>query len=498
MPAAENQRLVYRDKFRSLHYEAFQSWFEELVHALHPVGDFQPIRKTQGDGGLDGFVISSQLVYAVYAPARRDEDRDSETAAKIRSDFAKACSTLHGQLKAWIFVHNHPEGKLGQLGAKAISELKSRNPSVEITVLSIDGLWEKLKALSDETLKRFFGEKDAGAASASNAPEDRIPDTIKRLFDEAGKLAEADRDAEAKAKYEEAANHPDAASLPTFRLKARMGIASVLRRHDPDESRKLFRECLTELPGTASDRLREDLLGRLGELEAHTGNLLEAKAYLTEAQTLASRLGNKFSMASNLEALAALEDRHGRLGEAIAMFDQAAELLMSEYQRHDPETEKQALTGLGICLTNKSLTQKRQADLLGALSSLEQAIEWFRKGDIQDDHFAETLIVFAEAKFADEKWDDGLQALQESLQSAKKRDDYMGICKCLKLAGKLRFTFEDEAGALGNFAAALDLMRKRGRPDQLLDYLDKVARVAAMHGLKSEARKLLIEAKDIA
>ena len=68
MPATENQRLAYRDKFRSLSCEAFQLWFEKLVGALHPVGDFQPIRKTQGDGGLDGFVISSQLVYAVYAP----------------------------------------------------------------------------------------------------------------------------------------------------------------------------------------------------------------------------------------------------------------------------------------------------------------------------------------------------------------------------------------------------------------------------------------------
>src|SRR5712671_688136 len=163
MPPAENQRLAYREKFRSLHHEAFQSWFEDLAHALHPVGDFQPIRKTQGDGGLDGFVISSQLVYAVYAPARREEDRDSETAAKIRSDFAKAHSTLHGGLKAWVFVHNHPEGKLGQLGARAISDLKSQNPSVEISVLSADGLWDRLKVLPDETLKRLFGGKDAPA-----------------------------------------------------------------------------------------------------------------------------------------------------------------------------------------------------------------------------------------------------------------------------------------------------------------------------------------------
>ena len=171
MRAAENQRLVYRDKFRSLHCEVFQSWFEELAHALHPVGDFQAIRKTQGDGGLDGFVISSQLVYAVYAPARREDDRDSETAAKIRSDFATACSSLQGQMKAWVFVHNHPEGKLGQLGAKAVNKLKSQNPSVEIAVLNIDGLWEKLAGLSDETLKRFFGGKDAGATSAGGIHE---------------------------------------------------------------------------------------------------------------------------------------------------------------------------------------------------------------------------------------------------------------------------------------------------------------------------------------
>jgi hypothetical protein len=59
------QLLAYRDKFRSLHNEDFQFWFEELARALHPAGDFQAVRKTQGDGGLDGFVISSRLVYQV-------------------------------------------------------------------------------------------------------------------------------------------------------------------------------------------------------------------------------------------------------------------------------------------------------------------------------------------------------------------------------------------------------------------------------------------------
>lgn len=168
MPKMEHHRLIYRDKFRSQYSEAFQSWFEELVHRIHPAGDFQAIRKTQGDGSLDGFVISSQLVYAVYAPARMKEVRDSETAAKIHSDFTGACSTLDGQLKGWVFVHNHPEGKLGKLSVKAISDLKCQNPSVQIEVLNIDSLWEKLKFLSEEILQQLFGQLHLGATQCAD------------------------------------------------------------------------------------------------------------------------------------------------------------------------------------------------------------------------------------------------------------------------------------------------------------------------------------------
>jgi hypothetical protein len=67
---AEHQRLVYRDQFRGLFNEEFQSWFERLARALHPIGEFQAIRKTRGDGGLDGIAVNAQLVYQVFAPAR--------------------------------------------------------------------------------------------------------------------------------------------------------------------------------------------------------------------------------------------------------------------------------------------------------------------------------------------------------------------------------------------------------------------------------------------
>src|ERR1700730_8555830 len=91
---AEHQRLVYRDQFRGLFNEEFQSWFERLARALHPIGEFQAIRKTRGDGGLDGIAINAQLVYQVFAPARIGDLRDGETATKIETDFAKAYQSL--------------------------------------------------------------------------------------------------------------------------------------------------------------------------------------------------------------------------------------------------------------------------------------------------------------------------------------------------------------------------------------------------------------------
>src|SRR5665213_2915411 len=141
MNAIELQRLAYRDKFRSVHRNDFETWFGELARALHPTGDFQLVRATQGDGGIDGFSINAQHVYQTFAPGRIDEFRDSETAEKIRWDFRTAFATLGGKMRGWVFVHNHPEGKLGQLSIAAINDLKSVHPDVEIAVWDIDALW---------------------------------------------------------------------------------------------------------------------------------------------------------------------------------------------------------------------------------------------------------------------------------------------------------------------------------------------------------------------
>jgi tetratricopeptide (TPR) repeat protein len=157
MAPTSGQRFAYREKFHSLYRADFQLWFSSLARALHPAGDFQPIRLTSGDGALDGIVISEHLAYQVFAPPRLNELRDGEVAAKIRADFAKAHSTMGGKLQAWRFVHNHPEAAVGKLTAAAINDLVTANPGIEFKILDIHSLWDLLVSnLSDESFGQLF------------------------------------------------------------------------------------------------------------------------------------------------------------------------------------------------------------------------------------------------------------------------------------------------------------------------------------------------------
>ena len=157
MTDMDTLRLEFRDQFRSHFMDDFQSWFENIACALHPNGDFQAIRVTQGDGGFDGFVINSQIVYQVYAPARIDETKDTETANKISADFLKVCSRLGDNLNTWIFVHNHPTAQIGHKSAIALSNLKATYPTIDIRVLNIDAFWDEVSKLPIQLIASLLG-----------------------------------------------------------------------------------------------------------------------------------------------------------------------------------------------------------------------------------------------------------------------------------------------------------------------------------------------------
>src|SRR4029078_3390175 len=168
---------------------------------------------------------------------------------------------------------------------------------------------------------------------------------------------------------------------------------------------------------------------------------------------------------------------------------------MAELQTGDPKTETESMRGIGACFNNKSLAQKTLSDLVGALSRLQQAVLWFRRADSKDD-LMWALFIQAEAKFADAKWEDGEASLKEAHELAIALQDHAAEAQCLDLFGRLHFTFGRTAQALTMFERRLSLMRKQGKPKEIVDVLPKVARLYIANGLKDEARKLLKEAKD--
>ena len=95
-------------RFLRLRRTAFQDWFGTIMNMKHS-DDYLRIRLSRGDGGLDGYRISTKTVFQVYAPR---EFSASEIVSKMTGDFATARETLGGRnltMDEWVFVHNDPD-----------------------------------------------------------------------------------------------------------------------------------------------------------------------------------------------------------------------------------------------------------------------------------------------------------------------------------------------------------------------------------------------------
>lgn len=156
------QRSNYLTEFRTKFTNDFESWFATIAKALHPNGDVQSPRLTQGDGKLDVFVISEQLVYQCYAPTNF---KTSDAAAKITRDFWGAHKFLDGKLKKWVFVHNHKTSQLDKTALKVLNDIRQtcKNEGINIEVLTwgSEELWDELQEKTPYAqLRELFGSPD--------------------------------------------------------------------------------------------------------------------------------------------------------------------------------------------------------------------------------------------------------------------------------------------------------------------------------------------------
>jgi len=95
-------------KYLELKRTAFQDWFGDLMTERF-FDDFIWIRLSRGDGGLDGYRLSTKTVFQVFAPW---EFTANELIQKLVGDLETAKAPLADQglqMDEYVFVHNDPD-----------------------------------------------------------------------------------------------------------------------------------------------------------------------------------------------------------------------------------------------------------------------------------------------------------------------------------------------------------------------------------------------------
>jgi hypothetical protein len=155
-------RLLAKNDYLELKRQEFQGWVSKIFQQGFNA-DYIPIRLTQGDGGLDGIILSEDAVVAVYAPR---EASKSVLEDKIATDFAKASKTLsghHANINKFILVHND-EGLVKELGASLLA-LRQSNSNVKIEIWTFERLWTLMEQkLTNNQLQDLLGDAPTSQA----------------------------------------------------------------------------------------------------------------------------------------------------------------------------------------------------------------------------------------------------------------------------------------------------------------------------------------------
>ncbi len=142
-------------EYLRLRRTAFQDWFAKLMTQCYS-DDFLRVRLSRGDGGLDGYRISTKTVFQVFAP--RDYT-GKEMADKMTGDFATAVETLAEQqleMGEWVFVHNDPDD-LPPEAIVSFAGLQQKTPKVTFKRWEFTAIWTELARLSESQLDQMFG-----------------------------------------------------------------------------------------------------------------------------------------------------------------------------------------------------------------------------------------------------------------------------------------------------------------------------------------------------
>lgn len=351
-----------------------------------------------------------------------------------------------------------------------------------------------------ENQQAIFDEiKRPQMVRAASETDGRIPQDIEAIIKEAGKSINEGRYAEARQKLESARQRAETQNCAAALMEIRIDIAEthVLENSDITATRDDLLNLLRELSKDTQAKKRREVLNLLGDAESLLGNLENAKSLFRESRQLAQKQQSRFAEARALVGLSHAEEFFGNLKEANSLLDEATELYRAEYREATDDEKPRAAINLGACLSTKAMLVRREAKLAESVLYLTKAEPFFREAK-SFDNLGRTIMFKAETLFTEAKWQEGFEALTESLSIFKSIGNITWQCRCLDRFARFFFMFDKEEQALACLENILRLVGS-GQPEiAAVPYLLKFVHLCRKQDENEKAKGFVNRAKAIA
>jgi len=400
----------------------------------------------------------------------------------------------------------HPKGSEPSLSPRTLYRAKnSTNPKGQITADVFDIVLVKLDLKT--RLELIDALRPPSPATVSPAAiqkpatptEDKIPDSIQKLLDDADKLDAEGKYSEALVLIEHALKSANESGHEMAVIKATIDLAECITRTGGELGRaeSVLKPCLEKLPPGRDDKSRESALIYLGHIATTQGRVHDGKSLAAEALESARSRSDRFTIGRALIEIGHAEEMLGNLPEALRILGEAAEHFRAERRSGEPTNRSGAATNLAGCLMTRAMVFEHQGNAPEMLSCLTEAELILRDGN-SPDNLGRTLLTKTRVHFALSQFEQGVEALKEAGEIFTRIGNFRWLLKCVEVRIRLAMQFGKINEALRFGADAVALAKERGTSDDIADALGRMAALCREHDLKEPAEKFLAEAKSIA
>ena len=330
-------------------------------------------------------------------------------------------------------------------------------------------------------------------------PEEKIPDNIQKLLDDADKLDREGKYSEALVLIEEALKSAKESGHEMAVVKATIDLAECITRTEGELERaeSVLKPCLEKLPPGRDDKSRESALILLGHIATTQGRVHDGKSLAAEALESARLRSDRFTIGRALIEIGHAEEMLGNLPDALRILGEAAEHFRAERRSGEAKNRGGAATNLAGCLMTRAMVFEHQGNAPEMLTCLTEAEQILREGN-SPDNLGRTLLTKTRVHFALSQFEQGVEALKEAGEIFSRIGNFHWLLKCVEVRIRLAMQFGKINEALQFGADAVALAKERGTPDDIADALGRMAALCREHDLKEPAEKFLAEAKTVA